>query len=180
MPAAPAAAGSVDSDALARSLAAAMSSQQQRVSLGDVATGDAVDASGVLNDQTVVERLLEHLPESQRNVDELKTLIRARSSARRSRSSRRRYSRRKLRVHSSELRARGGAVDWRRPGPELPRRDHEGRREGRRWGREDGRRLVARSSSSSPCFSRLTLGIALLLQRTQRVDSVRVREDLPF
>ena len=39
--------------------------------------GDAVDASGVLNDQTVVERLLQHLPESQRNVDELKTLIRA-------------------------------------------------------------------------------------------------------
>ena len=43
----------------------------------DVATGDAVDASGVLNDQSVVERLLQHLPESQRNVDELKTLIRA-------------------------------------------------------------------------------------------------------
>ena len=75
--AAPAPAGSVDSDALARSLAAAMSSQQQRVSLGDVATGDAVDASGVLNDSSVVQRLLEHLPESQRNVDELKTLIRA-------------------------------------------------------------------------------------------------------
>jgi len=75
MPAAPA--GSVDSDALARSLAAAMSSSQQRVGLGDVATGDAVDASGVLNDSSVTERLLQHLPESQRNVDELKTLIRA-------------------------------------------------------------------------------------------------------
>ena len=75
--AAPAPAGSVDSDALARSLAAAMSSSSQRVGLGDVATGDAVDASGVLNDQTVVDRLLQHLPESQRNVDELKTLIRA-------------------------------------------------------------------------------------------------------
>ena len=36
-----------------------------------------VDASGVLNDQSVVDRLLTHLPESQRNVDELKTLIRA-------------------------------------------------------------------------------------------------------
>ena len=76
MPAAPAP-GSVDSDALARSLAAAMSSSSQRVGLGDVATGDAVDASGVLNDQTVVDRLLQHLPESQRNVDELKTLISA-------------------------------------------------------------------------------------------------------
>ena len=75
MPAA--APGNVDSDALARSLAAAMSSSSQRVGLGDVATGDAVDASGVLNDQTVVDRLLQHLPESQRNVDELKTLIRA-------------------------------------------------------------------------------------------------------
>ena len=54
-----------------------MSSSSQRVGLGDVATGDAVDASGVLNDSSVVERLLQHLPESQRNVDELKTLIRA-------------------------------------------------------------------------------------------------------
>ena len=53
--AAPAAAGSVDSDALARSLAAAMSSSQQRVGLGDVATGDAVDASGVLNDSMVCQ-----------------------------------------------------------------------------------------------------------------------------
>jgi len=74
MPAAPAA---VDSDALARSLAAAMQQQTTRVGLGDVATGDAVDASGVLQDQTVVDRLLQHLPESQRNVGELATLVRA-------------------------------------------------------------------------------------------------------
>ena len=80
--AAPAPAGSVDSDALARSLAAAMSSQQQRVSLGDVATGDAVDASGVLNDQTVVERLLQHLPESHATSTSSRRSFGRRSSAR--------------------------------------------------------------------------------------------------
>lgn len=74
----PAAGGALSSEALARAMAGAMAGAgAPRLTLGAVASGDALDASGVLDDAATVERLLAHLPESQRNAEELRTLIRA-------------------------------------------------------------------------------------------------------
>ena len=59
-------------------MAGAMASASApRLTLGAVATGDAVDGSGVLDDDATVDRLLQHLPEAQRNRAELVSLVRA-------------------------------------------------------------------------------------------------------
>ena len=85
MPAAPAPAagtgsGAVSSDALAAAMAGALAAAGgggERLTLQGVATGDALEASGLLDDAAAVDRLVAHLPEGQRSKAELTTLLRS-------------------------------------------------------------------------------------------------------
>ena len=66
----------VTSDALANALSSMMNATPS-LALGDVASPDAVADAGLFDDDAAVDRLLPHLPESQRTRAELQTILRA-------------------------------------------------------------------------------------------------------
>ncbi|KAJ8598779.1 hypothetical protein CTAYLR_010556 [Chrysophaeum taylorii] len=63
----------VSSEALQRAMTGAL---PPPLSLADVLAPEAIDASGILEDEAAVARLLDHLPEPQRSRDELRAVAR--------------------------------------------------------------------------------------------------------